>query len=165
MDPTSQYPPNPSTTAQASLRHLRTLATYELIARYKALWGRQPRSRHRAWLMKRIAWKAEEIRLGGLSHLALQRINALIAEMGIHFPGPPPVLPGEQPHSPADPIHGSSLCRIWHDQEYRTTRVEGGWEFEDTIYPSLSALARHITGARWSGRRFFGLTQRRRSGR
>ncbi|MBL8583942.1 MAG: DUF2924 domain-containing protein, partial [Rhizobiaceae bacterium] len=36
----------------------------------------------------------------------------------------------------------------------------GGYVFEAKVYPSLSAIARLITGAHWSGPRFFGLVRR-----
>jgi hypothetical protein len=36
-----------------------------------------------------------------------------------------------------------------------------GYVLDGKTYTSLSAIARHITGARWSGPRFFGLTRKR----
>ena len=35
-----------------------------------------------------------------------------------------------------------------------------GFEYEERRYESLSAVARAITGTRWNGLLFFGLTQR-----
>ena len=35
--------------------------------------------------------------------------------------------------------------------------VEGGFSWQGRVYPSLSAIAKEITGTRWNGPRFFGL--------
>jgi Protein of unknown function (DUF2924) len=41
------------------------------------------------------------------------------------------------------------------------TVEEDGFTYAGQSYRSLSAVAREITGARWSGPRFFGLTNKR----
>jgi hypothetical protein len=38
--------------------------------------------------------------------------------------------------------------------------MERGYAYRGTSYSSLSEIARHITGARWSGPRFFGLKKK-----
>ena len=43
--------------------------------------------------------------------------------------------------------------------------LESGVQYRGKSWPSLSAVAREITGARWSGPRFFGLKGRERDGR
>ena len=58
---------------------------------------------------------------------------------------------------------GAQLVREWNGRTYRVEVVEGGYRFDDRIWPSLSAIAGRITGTNWSGPRFFGLTDRRRS--
>jgi hypothetical protein len=35
--------------------------------------------------------------------------------------------------------------------------VEGGFSWQGRTYPSLSAIAKEITGTRWNGPGFFGL--------
>lgn len=57
----------------------------------------------------------------------------------------------------AEPPPGSRLQREWHGQTHTVDVIAGGFRFEGTEYRSLSAIARKITGARWSGPRFFGL--------
>lgn len=52
---------------------------------------------------------------------------------------------------------GACLMREWHGRTYVVEVVRDGFEHEGQTYGSLSALARHITGARWNGRRFFGV--------
>ena len=52
---------------------------------------------------------------------------------------------------------GTRLVRAWHGRTYLVTATENGFTYEGETYGSLSAVAHHITGAHWSGPRFFGL--------
>ena len=56
---------------------------------------------------------------------------------------------------------GAHLVREWNGRIYRVEVLDGGYCFDGKTYPSLTAIARRITGANWSGPRFFGLTRRR----
>jgi hypothetical protein len=52
---------------------------------------------------------------------------------------------------------GVRLVREWNGRSYVVDVVEDGFVLDGRSYRSLSALAFHITGAHWSGPRFFGL--------
>lgn len=52
---------------------------------------------------------------------------------------------------------GSRLVREWNGVVHRVDVAEGGFIWNGQTLKSLSAVARAITGARWSGPRFFGL--------
>lgn len=52
---------------------------------------------------------------------------------------------------------GVCLMREWNGRTYRVEVVAGGFAMDGRTWRSLSAIARHITGARWSGPRFFGI--------
>lgn len=52
---------------------------------------------------------------------------------------------------------GVELVRIWQGTRHTVKSVAGGFEYQGTVYNSLSKVARMITGARWSGPVFFGL--------
>ncbi len=52
---------------------------------------------------------------------------------------------------------GSRLIREWRGEVHRVTVLDDGFDYRGTRYASLSQIARAITGARWSGPRFFGL--------
>lgn len=49
------------------------------------------------------------------------------------------------------------LVREWNGISHVVDRVEGGFAYRGNTYRSLSAIAKEITGAKWSGPRFFGL--------
>lgn len=52
---------------------------------------------------------------------------------------------------------GVCLMRDWNGRTYRVEVVAEGFRMDGRHYRSLSAIARAITGARWSGPRFFGI--------
>lgn len=52
---------------------------------------------------------------------------------------------------------GVCLMREWNGRTYRVEVVTDGFMLDGRRYRSLSAIARHITGAQWSGPRFFGI--------
>ena len=52
---------------------------------------------------------------------------------------------------------GARLVREWHGRAHTVTVTEDGFDYAGTSYPSLSNIAKKITGAHWSGPRFFGL--------
>uniref|UniRef100_UPI003A920A60 DUF2924 domain-containing protein n=1 Tax=Parasphingorhabdus sp. TaxID=2709688 RepID=UPI003A920A60 len=55
---------------------------------------------------------------------------------------------------------GTRLVRSWNGKSYHVLVCDDGFEFEGRHFDSLSHIARKITGAHWSGPRFFGLKKR-----
>jgi hypothetical protein len=55
---------------------------------------------------------------------------------------------------------GTRLVRQWRGQTHSVLVREHGFEYEGQRYRSLTVIAEQITGAHWSGPRFFGLTKR-----
>ena len=55
---------------------------------------------------------------------------------------------------------GAKLVREWQGRTWTVEVIDGGFLMAGERYVSLSAIARKITGARWSGPRFFGLMGR-----
>lgn len=54
---------------------------------------------------------------------------------------------------------GGRLIREWNGKTHIVDVTEGGFEWRGKPWRSLSAIAREITGAHWSGPRFFGLSK------
>lgn len=54
---------------------------------------------------------------------------------------------------------GTRLVREWHGVTYEVVVTARGYLWQDQVYRSLTAIARQITGANWSGPRFFGLVK------
>ena len=146
------------------LESLRALSRSELVARYVELHGKPPRQKNRPWLWRRCAWRIQEMRYGGLSQTAKSRLEELISQIDLPLPDRARTVSGAlNGNAKADePPVGTVLTRTWKDREIRTTRVEGGWEFDGEVFRSLSAVAKAVTKAKWNGKLFFGLTERKR---
>lgn len=58
------------------------------------------------------------------------------------------------------PRAGAQLVREWNGVTHVVEVIEDGFRYKDRTFASLTAIAFEITGARWSGPRFFGLRAR-----
>lgn len=146
------------------ISELRAMNAHELAEKYEELFGKKPRIKHREWLWKRLAWKIQEQRFGGLPDVSRRHLSVLMKEIEL------PIQPKKRSHTgqrrvPKTPNQlavGTTLTRTWHGHEYRATVLENGIEYDGVVYRSLSAVAKEITGSKWNGRLFWGLTKRSR---
>ena len=152
------------TSIAKEIESLRRMKVPDLVARYREVWGKEPRCKNREHLWKRIAWKIQEQRFGGLSKIAKQRLEELIAEIDLPLPERRRTVAGtlKRSQKPGDPQVGTTLVREWKGQEIRVQVTENGYEYEGVVYRSLSAVAKAITGSHWNGKLFFGLTARKK---
>ena len=58
---------------------------------------------------------------------------------------------------PASMKAGARLVREWNGIAHTVDIVENGFRYREKTYASLTAIAKEITGAHWSGPRFFGI--------
>ena len=58
---------------------------------------------------------------------------------------------------------GTHLVREWNGRTYQVEVIDNGYRFDGKTYPSLTTIAKRITGTHWSGPRFFGLTPKRKA--
>jgi hypothetical protein len=101
------------------------------------------------FLRRNIAYRQQADQHGGLSIALRRRLAALAgADAGL-LPQPRTALLRIKP--------GSTLVREWNGRTYTVLVLEQGFELAGQRFASLSEVARHITGAHWSGPRFFGL--------
>jgi len=150
----------------AELRSLEGLSVPALVARHRELFGRDPRSRNRESLVRRIAWRLQEQTMGGLSGAARRRLAELQAEIDLGAPAAPRRGPGRTVARPGAQAPGTVLVREWRGQTVEVrVREDGAFEHAGEVYRSLSAVARAVTGTRWNGKLFFGLVERKRGTR
>jgi Protein of unknown function (DUF2924) len=90
--------------------------------------------------------------MGGASKVTQRRLLNFAAEFETGGTIAPPPGPKIKP--------GSRLVREWHGRTHTVCVTDDGFEFQGKTYRSLTKIARDITGAQWSGPRFFGLTKR-----
>jgi hypothetical protein len=103
-------------------------------------------------LARALAYSLQEKAAGGLSNKVLREIRRGVFELNAKSVAPD--------RSPALRL-GTRLTREWHGRTHHVEVVEGGFEYEGQRFRSLTAIAHRITGARWSGPRFFGIVGRR----
>jgi hypothetical protein len=142
----------------AQLAALPGKSTAELKQLWRELHDREPASLNREFLLKRLAYRIQELAHGGLSARADAKLDRLIADEDLRLKGKQPVRKGDRP------IAGTRLVREWQGVEHTATVLVDGYEYQGRPYKSLSAIARAITGTRWSGPLFFGLRNHRSGG-
>ncbi len=140
---------------------LRGMCVADLVERYESAFGKPPRAKHREWLWRRIAWRIQEQRFGGLSTVAKRRLDELIAELDVPLGERTVRAKVNVRAKPGDPVMGTTLVREWQGTDVTATRVDGGWECDGVVHRSLSAVAKAVTGSHWNGRLFFGLSKRK----
>lgn len=146
------------------LAELETMNVAELVERFIEVFGRAPRTKQPVWLRRKIGYRLQEQRFGGLSATARARLEELIAEIDLPLEGGRAERAKLEPRSRRNETTlGTTVVRAWKDREIRATAVEGGWEHDGSTFRSLSAVAKHVTGAHWNGKHFFGLTPRRKA--
>lgn len=134
----------------AGLAALAELTTEALRTEWRQLYRMPPPPRvRRELLLLGVAWKRQERAFGGLS-AAMKRKLAVLADSGEAV--------RDAPRSRSVQIKpGARLIREWRGQVHSVFVREDGFEWQGRSWRSLSEIAREITGARWSGPRFFGL--------
>jgi Protein of unknown function (DUF2924) len=129
---------------------LSTLSAQELRAVWRGLRCGEPTAgSSRDLMIREIAYKMQERAHGGLAPTIKRRLRTLAVEFeanGANSLVPTPLL---KP--------GTRLLREWQGRKYTVIVLEDGFEYEGERYLSLTQIARRITGAHWSGPRFFGL--------
>jgi len=137
----------------------------QLRLKWRELYGEDTRSCNRDYLWRRLAWRVQELAYGGLSERAKARIAELTSGDDLRMLPPRGWQPSAEtlPMGPVRdrriPKPGVVLSRRYHGQEIRVTVLEDGFEWNGRRFRSLSALAREVTGQRWNGLLFFGLTK------
>ena len=152
------------------LATLGQLTVSSLRARYAELFGDETRVGNKVWLMRRIAWRLQALAEGDLSERARQRAAELAEDADVRLspprasllvPAPVPTPPSSRSRRkplPRLPPPGTILTRPYKGETLQVRVLRHGLEFEGTLYPSLSAVAKAITGSHCSGYRFFRLT-------
>ena len=153
----------PPTDPAAEIRAIARLGTPELRLRYEAAVGKPTRSSNGAWLRQVVARHAAAEVLRGTRGPERRRIRRALQDV-LAGKGAPK-KPGFVTHDPRIPPVGSVLRRRHAGQEIEVSVTRTGFRFCGRHYPSLTAIAREVTGARWNGFLWFGLTGRKRGRR
>src|SRR5215468_9519827 len=130
---------------EAEIAHLRSLALDALRRHWRVIFGRTPLAAlSKDFLGRMIAYRLQERAFGGLDRESLRFLDGLARHGGSR---PRRLKPG------------TVLVRDYQGQRHTVTVVSDGFDWQGATYPSLSAIARAITGTAWSGPRFFALAR------
>ncbi len=133
---------------EAEIEALPDLDLEQLRRLWQEAYGDPPPTAFRRKLLARgVAYERQARRYGGLSPSVRRRLQRAVNDLSTGR------APARSPKLKA----GARLVREWNGTTHVVDVVEGGFLWKGERYRSLSVIARTITGARWSGPRFFGL--------
>jgi len=159
----------------AEIAALDRMATGDLAERYAELHGQPCRTRHRAYLIRKVAWRIQANAEGDLSERARKRAADLADDAEVRVMAPktmicppqhgesatvtrPVPAGGDDPTDPRLPAPGSAIVRQYKGRTIRAVVLEGGgFECDGERFRTLSALTKKITGSHMNGFRFFRL--------
>ncbi len=130
------------------LEELEAFDTEALKTRWRELYGADPPKGLSAKLMRRAIGFELQVRAHGPCKPAIRKElrKALSGSASAEAKLARKITPG------------SRLIREWHGDVHVVDVFEDGVTWNQKSYASLSAVAREITGTRWNGRKFFGVT-------
>ena len=160
---------------RAEVEALGRLTVGQLREKHRGLFGEPTNSANRSYLVKRLAWRVQSLAEGGLSDRARARAVELArdADLRTTLPRPPTAageagtttvtvpLPAKAKPSAHNrlPGPGTVLTRTYRGTRVTVKVLKDGFEHDGTVYRSLSAVAKAVTGTHWNGHLFFGLKQ------
>lgn len=135
----------------AKIAGLPDLSMSDIKSLWKELFGDDTPTHNRQFLERRIAYRLQEIEFRKVDRNIFDRNKRRIQAL----------LETGQNKKLGRDIHlmaGTVLTREYQGREHRVmATADGHYEFEGRTYPSLSRIAKEITGTAWSGPVFFGL--------
>jgi len=139
----------PALDIAAEIIRLENLALERLREEWRRLHQTPPPKRlSRDILLRGITYKMQENAFGGLSKAILRKLQTI---------APKGALPAKNRRPRPTLKPGTRLVREWHGVTHTVVILADGVEWRGQRHRSLSVVAREITGAHWSGPRFFGL--------
>ena len=138
-------------TVAAQIAGLPDLAMPAIKSLWLSLFDADPPTHNRQFLERRIAYRLQEQAFRQVNPQLLDRNSRRIASL---------LATGKVKKRDRDfrPTAGTLLTREYRGVAYRVAvTADGQYEFEGRMFPSLSMIAREITGTRWSGPVFFGI--------
>lgn len=166
VGPAELYP-DPDGAVLREIQALEAMTVKQLQAKHIELYGFATRNKNKRQLFKRLAWRVQELKWGGVRQDVLDYLRSIEDDRDARFL--PPRIPKVSPNAPrksvklprserpAMPPTGTILEREFGGHVHRVTLLDDGVEYQGRRFRSLSGVAREITGTNWNGKRFFGL--------
>ncbi|HEY0012116.1 MAG TPA: DUF2924 domain-containing protein [Allosphingosinicella sp.] len=139
-------------TLSDELAALATMSSAQLRAEWLRVFGAPAPHFSSALLELGLAYELQAKRHGRLPAATRREIDRLRKQLRQSGKATAPAETSLKP--------GTRLSRDWHGRTYHVLVEEDGFELDGRRYRSLTQIANVITGGRWSGPRFFGLTSK-----
>jgi hypothetical protein len=142
-------------TRHNELSALSELTAQQLRDEWRRLYRGQPPRLSRDLLIRTIAYRMQELVYGGLCKATQRKLDALKKEL--ERKGTIVIMPDVSLRP------STRLVREWRGRTHTVVVTEDGFEYAGKSFSSLTKIAHAITGAHWSGPRFFGLIRKHAS--
>jgi hypothetical protein len=142
-------------TLEAEIARLNDLGLAELRRVWKERLGTPPAIASTDLTRRWLSWELQAQVRGGFDATTRRRLRRLCK--AFRADASLKTLPDSGPRP------GSMLAREWNGVIHRVMVLDEGFAWNGQKHDSLSDIAFRITGTRWSGPRFFGLRQHRKS--
>lgn len=127
--------------------------------------GQKASSNNKIFLWRKIAYRLQELEHGGISAETQSKIQQLIQQYDpINNKAlRPDSTPTKQPKKSSLsrdkrlPIPGTVITKEYKGISLQIKVLDSGFEYNNKIYKSLTAIAKEVTGAHWNGYLFFNL--------
>lgn len=158
-----------NTDVSMEIEKLRRATIGDLRAKHREVFQEETTCRNRNQLFRRIAWRLQVLAEGDLSERARQRAQEIARDADLRIIAPKGFLDrhgasieatasDEAQRDQRLPAPGTLLRRQWREKTIVVEVLPQGFRYENRLYSSLSAIASAVTGVRWNGLAFFGLT-------
>ncbi len=144
---------NDSTVARVAA--LRTAPVHDLKRMWRDFFGQDAPPFNRRFLEARLAYRIQELALGGLKRETVKRLERL----GDQLDGGKAAVRSRRVDG--RPVAGTRLMREWNGNTHEVVVGIDYYEYQGRRYASLSSVAKVITGTNWNGWRFFGFMSAR----
>jgi len=134
---------------EGQISRIHSLDLHALRNEWRRLYNGEPPRLSRDLLVLALAYRIQELEHGGLGKSTRRRLQTMAKALRMTGRIVPTPNIGLKP--------GARLVREWRGRAHTVTVTEEGFEYGGVNYPSLTKIAKKITGAHWSGPRFFGL--------
>jgi hypothetical protein len=131
------------------INEIQRMSLNELRKKWVDLFGSDPANLSKQYLVRRLAYRVQELTYGGLSKTTREKLASWAEN--------PKQTEMKTVREKTALQLGTRLLRDWHGERYEVIVQEDGFLFQGKKYRSLSSIARSITGTHRGGRRFFGL--------
>jgi hypothetical protein len=145
---------------------LKEMPLGELEKKYKEVFdGKKAPSNNKVYLWRKIAYRIQELEYGGLSSEVQGKIEEFIHKYDpVNNKSLRPIAntgsSSKKSRLSRDkrlPIPGTVITKEYKGIALQVKVLESGFEYNNKIYKSLTAIAKEVTGAHWNGYLFFNL--------